>query len=948
MTDLHVTINNGTLANFDTWGQVEITGFGYDPNSPVSVFCLDPDVPFTPIQLGTQAYKIFSSDELARGVVSAETEPDPPGSASTLENLDLVNWLLNQETLTAPYTAGEIQAAIWLLLDQTVIDNEGTLEGNNGFITDPSDTMNPPPDANGTSYQKSLFLEQQARANGEGFQADDTQNQALVFIDKDSTDGNSQPLIAIVHAARLGDFVWSDTNGNGIQNGNEPGINDVTVKLLRDLDGDGDIEGDEIVATTETGDNPDTPEVEAGYYDFRGLTPGFEYQVMFVPPEGFEFTTPNAGNGTNDSDVVDPINGTTDTVVLEDGEYNRNVDAGLVAAELDYGDAPDTYGTTNGNDGARHRLSNGQIDGVPVLKLGNLVDVEPDGQPNANADGDDINPANADDEDGVAFFDDDGDPNTITLKAGEQTMVAVNVMKMGTSETAYLNAWVDFGGDGVFDDSDQIFTDEVVNNGNNLLMFDVPEDVVGGMSYVRFRLSTERGLGATGIAPNGEVEDYKVVIEPLVASLGDFVFEDTDADGIQDIGEEGIPDAIVKLLDGNGDPILDENGDPVTTVTDGTGFYEFIDLTPGVEYKVMFVQPDGFDGVSPFQEGNDPTVDSDANPDEELTSDGVVLAPDENNPTIDAGFFKTAGIGDFVFEDLDADGIQDLGEAGIPNAEVKLLDENGDPVLDENGDPITTTTDATGFYEFTGLTPGDYKVMFVQPDGFSRVSPFQEGDDPTVDSDANPEDGLMSDVVNLESGEFDETIDAGFFKPAEIGDFVFDDLDQDGIQDLGEPGIPDAIVKLLDGNGDPVLDEDDNPITTTTDATGFYEFTGLTPGDYKIMFVQPDGFEGVSPFQEGDDPTVDSDANPDDGLMSDVVNLESGEVDDTIDAGFFDIPGASLGDFVFEDTDADGIQDIGEEGIPDAIVKLLDGNGDPILDENGRPSDHCHRWHRLL
>ncbi len=351
----------------------------------------------------------------------------------------------------------------------------------------------------------------------------------------------------------------------------------------------------------------------------------------------------------------------------------------------------------------------------------------------------------------------------------------------------------------------------------------------------------------------------------------------------------------------------------------------------------MFVQPDGFDGVSPFQEGNDPTVDSDANPDEELISDGVVLAPDENNPTIDAGFFKTAGIGDFVFEDLDADGIQDLGEAGIPNAEVKLLDENGDPVLDENGDPITTTTDATGFYEFTGLTPGDYKVMFVQPDGFSGVSPFQEGDDPTVDSDANPEDGLMSDVVNLESGEFDETIDAGFFKPAEIGDFVFNDLDEDGIQDLGEPGIPDAIVKLLDGNGDPVLDEDDNPITTTTDATGFYEFTDLTPGDYKIMFVQPDGFEGVSPFQEGDDPTVDSDANPDDGLMSDVVNLESGEVDDTIDAGFFDIPGASLGDFVFEDTDADGIQDLGEEGIPDAIVKLLDGNGDPVLDEDDNP-----------
>ncbi len=55
------------------------------------------------------------------------------------------------------------------------------------------------------------------------------------------------------------------------------------------------------------------------------------------------------------------------------------------------------------------------------------------------------------------------------------------------------------------------------------------------------------------------------------------------------------------------------------------------------------------------------------------------------------------------------------------------------------------------------------------------------------------------------------------------------------------------------------------------------------------MFVTPDGFNGVSPFQEGNDPAVDSDANPDNGLMSDVVTLTSGEIDDTIDAGFFQL-----------------------------------------------------------
>ncbi len=639
-----------------------------------------------------------------------------------------------------------------------------------------------------------------------------------------------------------------------------------------------DENGDPVL--DENGDPITTTTDATGFYEFTGLTPG-DYKVMFVQPDGFSRVSPfqEGDDPTVDSDANPEDGLMSDVVNLESGEFDETIDAGFFKpAEIG-----DFVFDDLDQDGIQDLGEPGIPDAIVKLLDGN----------------------------GDPVLDENGDPVTTT-----------------TDDTGFYE-----------------FTD--LTPGDYKIMFVQPDGFEGVSPFqegddptVDSDANPDDGLMSDVVnLESGEVDDTidAGFFDIPGASLGDFVFEDTDADGIQDIGEEGIPDAIVKLLDGNGDPILDENGDPVTTVTDGTGFYEFIDLTPGVEYKVMFVQPDGFDGVSPFQEGNDPTVDSDANPDEELTSDGVVLAPDENNPTIDAGFFKTAGIGDFVFEDLDADGIQDLGEAGIPNAEVKLLDENGDPVLDENGDPITTTTDATGFYEFTGLTPGDYKVMFVQPDGFSRVSPFQEGDDPTVDSDANPEDGLMSDVVNLESGEFDETIDAGFFKPAEIGDFVFDDLDQDGIQDLGEPGIPDAIVKLLDGNGDPVLDEDDNPITTTTDATGFYEFTDLTPGDYKIMFVQPDGFEGVSPFQEGDDPTVDSDANPDDGLMSDVVNLESGEVDDTIDAGFFDIPGASLGDFVFEDTDADGIQDIGEEGIPDAIVKLLDGNGDPILDENGDP-----------
>ena len=309
------------------------------------------------------------------------------------------------------------------------------------------------------------------------------------------------------------------------------------------------------------------------------------------------------------------------------------------------------------------------------------------------------------------------------------------------------------------------------------------------------------------------------------------------------------------------------------------------------------------------------TTDSDADPDNGLMSEVVTLAPGENNPNIDAGFYKTATIGDTVFNDLDGDGIQDAGEPGIAGATVKLLDADGNE-LD------STTTGSDGSYEFAGLTPGDYKVMFVQPDGFEGVSPANQGGDDSTDSDADPNNGLMSEVITLTSGEVNDTVDAGFFDvpAASLGDFVFEDSDADGVQDDGEQGIGGVTVKLLDADGNE-LD------STTTESDGSYGFTALTPGDYKVMFTQPDGFDGISPVNVGDD-AADSDADPANGLMSEVVTLAPGENNPNIDAGFYKT--ATIGDTVFNDLDGDGIQDAGEPGIAGATVKLLDADGNEL------------------
>ena len=416
--------------------------------------------------------------------------------------------------------------------------------------------------------------------------------------------------------------------------------------------------------------------------------------------------------------------------------------------------------------------------------------------------------------------------------------------------------------------------------------------------------------GAVDGVPDGQI----IVTAVELAQLGDFVFEDLDADGIQDAGEVGIANATVNLLaDVDGDGVIEADEVVDTTTTDANGLYHF-NVLPG-DYQVQFETPDDFDMASPANQGGDDAIDSDG-----PLSEVVSLDPGEIDSSIDAGFFKKAGLGDFVFNDADGDGVQDAGESGVEGMLVKLQNPDGSAVVDGNGDPITTTTDTNGAYAFNGLTPGEYKVMFVAPDGFSFTTANAGGDD-AVDSDADPANG-MTQTVTLTSGEFNGTLDAGLVQLAQLGDFVFEDLDADGIQDANEAGIAGATVNLLQA-GQVIA-------TATTDADGKYHFNDLQPGDYQVEFVTPDGLDMASPANVGGNDAIDSD-----GPLTAVVTLGPGESDLTLDAGFF--KKAGLGDFVFNDADGDGVQDAGESGVEGVLVKLQNPDGSAVVDGNGDP-----------
>lgn len=140
----------------------------------------------------------------------------------------------------------------------------------------------------------------------------------------------------------------------------------------------------------------------------------------------------------------------------------------------------------------------------------------------------------------------------------------------------------------------------------------------------------------------------------------------------------------------------------------------------------------------------------------------------------------------------------------------------------------------------------------------------------------------MTTTTVLTSGETDLTWDAGFYQPAEIGDFVWYDLDKDGVQDSGEAGIPSQLVTLtgVTGNGNGIT------LTTFTNGSGNYMFTNLQPGTYKITFTSPGANYSASPQDQGGNDALDSDGDTNTLMTANEV-LTSGESNPNYDQGFF-------------------------------------------------------------
>lgn len=324
--------------------------------------------------------------------------------------------------------------------------------------------------------------------------------------------------------------------------------------------------------------------------------------------------------------------------------------------------------------------------------------------------------------------------------------------------------------------------------------------------------------------------------------------------------------------------------------TDASGAYLFDDIRPGVAL-VRVTTPEGY-ALSAEQADAVST---------EIPQGGLPAV-------VDVQCIPEAAIEGKLWMDGNADGVLSGGEAPMLGVKVTLYRMEGLSYPEV----AQAITDSTGSYRFDKLLPGQYKLGFAAPTGVT----FYNGTDTTP--------------FNLAMGET-RTHDVTGYIGSTIRGFVWEDTNNDGLHALGEAPLAGVRVTLIRPDGSFVRE-------TSTDATGSYRFDALPPMECAVRFTLPEEFIFANPTEGGSVvPLTDSNV----GATS-VLSLPMGTTLTDINAGA--LVHTRVGDLIWLDENANGLQDSSEPGVEGIVIGLLrvEANGSETLvaettsDRNGR------------
>jgi uncharacterized protein (DUF2141 family) len=170
--------------------------------------------------------------------------------------------------------------------------------------------------------------------------------------------------------------------------------------------------------------------------------------------------------------------------------------------------------------------------------------------------------------------------------------------------------------------------------------------------------------------------------DQTAATVSGVVFNDSNGNGTQDDGEDGLSGLTVQLI----------NGTTRTSTTDADGAYQFTNVTPG-SYIMQETDRSGFVSTTP--------------------NSVEISVPSGGSATENFGDQQAGTVSGTVFNDLNGNGTQDDGENGLADVSITL----------SNGSSSTKTTDDKGKYNFTNVALGNYTVSAEELAGFFRTTP---------------------------------------------------------------------------------------------------------------------------------------------------------------------------------------------------------------------------------
>ncbi len=289
-------------------------------------------------------------------------------------------------------------------------------------------------------------------------------------------------------------------------------------------------------------------------------------------------------------------------------------------------------------------------------------------------------------------------------------------------------------------------------------------------------------------------------------------------------------------------------------------------------------------------------------------------------------------LGDYIWHDIDGDGIQDFNEPGLEDVVVELYNKSDFLVS-------RTKTDQSGNYQFIDVFPSDYYIKVILTDNYS-VTLFDRGGNDAIDSDLTEERGVgTSSLFTLSSENL--TIDGGLIICAEIGGYVWFDYNENDIQDDFENGINQLRVELYRLQGPDWLLWDvtysaHKPGSPSDD--GYYKFC-VPPGTYHVKFVNPPTTLVAAVPNRGFNENIDSDITGRYGPgTTDQIIVISEQVRCDVGAGYYIM--GTIGDYVWYDDNNNGMREASEQGVEDVLVMAVDIEGNlaayATTDANGQ------------